>query len=518
VSTAEAIHASRQSSSRVTPREAAVAVVCIALAVAPFVVPAIPVGTDLPKHAFVAQVLSHYSDPQLKYAEHFRLVLRPRSTVLAEMALAGLMLLAAPFAAVKILMVLAAATLWTSTRFMVVQMGKPPIAALLTLPVLHTFPVFSGFLPYSVSVVMFPFLLGTLLKYPAGRVRALRVACLLALLYGIHIVAAAIGCLTVGIFALCELGTMEWLVRLLRQKRTTDIDRAGAIWDLLSMAPAVGLMVYFILQREGRSVHMTYFSPFRQVATYLAYNAVGLSKAGGYAFLAGVLLLAVAAFFGVRRRHTDIRLLMLSAGVFFLGLLLPVQVGDWFVVGSRTFPFALFAAIGLLDLSQAQWRSAAAVGVSVLTITSALNTTVAVRVQPLYNVFLSGLNSVEYGSRILPIIEDSALGGNVFVQPFDGIADAYNIFRGGSNAYVLAYPVLLTGASPIEMKWKPEFDYKFDAGEKHPNYQGVSRVYDYVLVFGNMPETIRQLESEMRLQFHNGPLRIYRGNSQWKSR
>jgi hypothetical protein len=154
----------------------------------------------------------------------------------------------------------------------------------------------------------------------------------------------------------------------------------------------------------------------------------------------------------------------------------------------------------------------------VLTITSALNTTVAVRVQPLYNVFLSGLNSVEYGSRILPIIEDSALGGNVFVQPFDGIADAYNIFRGGSNAYVLAYPVLLTGASPIEMKWKPEFDYKFDAGEKHPNYQGVSRVYDYVLVFGNMPETIRQLESEMRLQFHNGPLRIYRGNSQWKSR
>lgn len=70
-------HPSGRPLSRVTRLEAVVAFICLMLAVAPFVVPAIPVGTDLPKHVFVAQVLSHYSDPQLKYAQHFGLVLRP---------------------------------------------------------------------------------------------------------------------------------------------------------------------------------------------------------------------------------------------------------------------------------------------------------------------------------------------------------------------------------------------------------------------------------------------------------
>jgi hypothetical protein len=411
------------------------------------------------------------------------------------------------------MLVLAIITLWISTRFMVIQMGKPPMAALLVLPVFHSFPVFSGFLPYTTSVAVFPFLVGTLLKYPAGRARAPRVAALLVLLYFLHIVAAAVGWFMVGVFALYEFGALDWLVKLLRDHRDGVVNPAAGMWDLLSIVPTASLIVYFFFQRDGRSLHPLYLPPLLQLESYLTYNACGLSKTAGYVFLAGLALLAIAAVFGVRKRHADVRLLTVACCIFVLGLLLPIQAGDWFVVGSRTFPFALFAFVSLPDLTFSQWRPAAALGVVVLIITSIMNTQAALDVQPLYNTFLSGLNSVEYGSRVLPIIEDISLGGNVFVLPFNGVEDAYNIFRGGSNAYVFAYPSVLTGAYPIEMTWTPQFAYKFRKDEK-PDYHGVSRAYDYVIVYGNLPGVIKQLESEMPLQFQNGPLRIYKGHRQ----
>ncbi len=67
---------------------------------------------------------------------------------------------------------------------------------------------------------------------------------------------------------------------------------------------------------------------------------------------------------------------------------------------------------------------------------------------------------MKFGSRILPVISNLTQGGNEFIQPFNGIEDAYNVYRGGSNAYALAFPVVSTAAS-LRTLHKPTFTSKF---------------------------------------------------------
>src|SRR5947209_18310398 len=75
-------------------------------ALLPFIAPAIPVGTDLAKHVLVAKVLADYNNPLLKYREHYDLEIEPRSTMLGELALAGLVKYFDPFVAAKIYLAL----------------------------------------------------------------------------------------------------------------------------------------------------------------------------------------------------------------------------------------------------------------------------------------------------------------------------------------------------------------------------------------------------------------------------
>ncbi len=127
------------------------------LAVTPFVLPRIPVGTDLLKHVMVARVLDRYHDPMLRYDQSFELLVRARSTALSEIFLAGLERLVPPLGALKVFMVAFVVLLWAAGWRLMKRLGAPFSAALVLLPLAHTFSVFSGLLPYVVSIALFPF-------------------------------------------------------------------------------------------------------------------------------------------------------------------------------------------------------------------------------------------------------------------------------------------------------------------------------------------------------------------------
>ena len=143
-----------------------------------------------------------------------------------------------------------------------------------------------------------------------------------------------------------------------------------------------------------------------------------------------------------------------------------------------------------------------------LAVSGCLNARIALKVQDAYRTFLSGTPAVDYGARMLPIIEDMNTGGNQYIQPFAGIEDAYNIYRGGSNPYCFSTPWIRTGAVVLRSKYP--LDYAFKYSDRTPEYVGVSRKYNYVVLFGKLPEARRVVADEMCLSFSNGPLSVYR--------
>lgn len=506
-------------SSQFTAIELAIAVIAIFVTVAPFAIPQIPVATDLPKHVLVGNVLAHFHDSRLAYLRDFALVYRPRATVLGELALAALIALLPPFVAVKVYLALVTATLWLSGRYLVVQMGSSPFAALLLLPLVQSSAVFTGLLPFIASVSLFPLLPAVLIRYPSGYQRALRVAPILVLLYGFHIVAAAMGCMLTVIFALEETSLFRRVAVRLRALAVAQEPRipsrriaAGLRWDLCSIVPAALLMLYFVLQKDSHATQVFYYPPLRQIAAYLAYNVGGLSRIASYFLLIWIALAVVIVWSSARHRGLNIPLLVFAVAAVVLGVCLPTQIGGWFLVGSRTLPFALIAVAGLPGLGPSGWRQVISVAMAILCLVSVLNTRAELRVQPMYQTFLSGVPHVAYGSRVLPVIEDRDQGGNALVEPFSGIEDAYNIFRGGSNPYVFAYPAIMTGASPIRMTWTSAFTNKFER-RSYVNYRGVGNVYDYVVLWGNLPWARSQFDAELDPVFQNGPLVIYRSRT-----
>lgn len=460
-------------------------------ALSPFLLPHIPVATDLPKHMMVARVVADYSNPLYRYANHFTIEWEPRPTVLGALVLAGLAKVMDPFVAAKAYLALFVAALWASGRFLAVRAGQPPLAGLLLLPLAHTFCVFAGFLPYIGSIPFFALLLGLLLTEPAGPRRSIGAGVILLVLYGFHIVGLAAGCFAVVVFA------------VQRQERWRI-----AWGDMAAMLPSVALSGYFILFRRTPGAKWMYYNPIGQFKAYLGHNAWTLSRASGVLFLVLVALLSALVAWQVYRRPGKPRLLLLIVAMTVIGLCLPYQIGDWFVVGSRTFPFVVIACLAYLTISEAGSRRLALVVLIFLAVSGWLNTRIALNVQKYYRTFFSGMAAVDYGSRILPVIEDINLGGNMYIQPFAGIEDAYTIYRGGSNPYCFSSPWVKTGAVILRSKFGQDFAYRF-SDRKH-EYHGVSRSYDNVVLFGNLAEDRRAIAEEMCPAYNNGLLTVYR--------
>lgn len=476
--------------------QAAMTAVCLISAVLPFVAPSFPVGTDFPKHALVANILAHYHDPMYGYDQHFNMVLSPRATMLGELVLAALTCFVSAFVAVKLYLVFFVLTLWLSGQFLLKKVNESPVASLLLLPIAHSFLVFSGFLPFLGSIAIFPFLIGVLIADGSTPLRSLLVSVLLLTLYGFHLMGAFVGLVVVGVFALCS-GNGQ-----LRPLRCI-------VLDLLATVPVVAFCGYFMLQKDTNITKTVFQTPLGQIKAYFGYNIWPLSLHAGWILGAGLLFFAIAGVRQVYRRNYDIRLCWSAVLLVLIGLFLPVASGAGFVIGSRTLPFAIITAIAMFRFTKRGLYMAVTITCAVLTSSATLNTTAALRVQPYYRTFLSGLDTVHYGSRLISVVEDLSLGGNRYIQPFAGMEDAYNIYRGGSNGYALAVPYVPTGGAALRLKYAPEYTYKYTTGVS-PNYHGVGSVYDYVLVYGNLPQVTAVLQTELDLVYRNDPLSIYK--------
>jgi hypothetical protein len=486
--------------------EFALALLCIAGALVPFLAPRIPVANDVPRHVLVAEVMAHYNDAPYAFNRHFALDYKPRSTLLPQIVLAGFARLIPPFDAVKLFYLLSAIAFWLGVRFMAIRMGKPPIAALVLLPLLQFLPAYGGNLHFHAGLALYPLLLGILLGSGRGARRVVVLSVLLVVMYGFHIVVVAVATFTIIMFIVFRAGKgAKWTPGGL-------VDSLKQGWpDLIALLPSGLLLVYAMSHLDPAVAHVSYDVPaLMHLKNYFAGNVYTLTKTAGYLNLGYLALFGAAAVAGCWRVSADRRLTVTAASLLVIGILMPIHLGAWYGAGQRTLPFAMIAALGAISLSRGAWRMAAWFSCALLLTNAAINTRAALNVQKIYAIYLSGLPVISYGSRILPVFEDLKLGGNEMALPMAGIDDAYNIYRGGSSPYCSAFPAVHTNATPLRLKFTDSpYTYKFEKRQER-DYRGVSRYYDYVILFGNVPDAQRAADDEMTLAFINGPLRIYR--------
>lgn len=458
----------------------------------PFVLPAIPVGSDACKHLMVARVLADYDNPAFRYFDYFTIHWRPVPTALADLLLAVFVKIFSPIAALKAFFVAIAVGLWLSSRFYLGQVGQHRFAVILLLPLLQSFWVFSAFLPFIGSIVLYPLLLGLLIGFPPGVTKSAWLALILVGMYGFHIVGAVIGCFTVLMFAV-------------------KLERPRLLWyQMLSIVPCAGLIAYYEITKPRDTVSPMFYGPMGQIKSYVAFNVWSLSPTATWLFVAVLVFFAFAFLWHVRGgRIVYWRLIFISLLLVIVGLLMPYQMGAATYIGARTFPFAFIAAMGALKWNERLLRVSIVLVCIFLVISSALNTSRALAVQTSLRVFLSGMAVVKPGSNVLPIIEDLSYGGNSYIQPFDGVEDLYNIYRGGANPYVFAVPFVGTGGNLLRAKYAPSLISKYSAHPQGVDYRGLSKDYDYIICWGQLPTIKRAIATEAPLVFENGLLSIY---------
>ena len=479
------------------------AVISLAGAAAPFALPSIPVSANLVNHLFVAQVLAEYSNPLYRYDKAFELVLTPKSTVLGELALASLVKIAGAFPAARLYYVLFVAVLFLSAFYMARLLNAGVLLAICALPLAHTFFVFSGFLPFMGSLALYPLVPAFARRQPRGTSRIF-MAVLLIVIYGFHLMGAFAACFTAITLAL--LWNRAWKER---------------IADALATLPTAGLAAYFVLRESVPGKWIYAATPAAWLKAFLGYNVWGTSRIAGYFLLALIVSLGLVLARQGWLRRADPGLLASAAGLTVLGLALPIEIGEEFVIGSRMLPFAIIAGLAAMGnvWNFRQWQRAAAPACLFLVISGILNTAAAFRVQPFYREFLSGAPAIEYGSRILPVIADLDLGGDEYIAPFTGIQDAYNILRGGSNPDCFAGPArgpaggagVRNGSMMLNFRYPQTYSFKFSSAA--PDFRGVSRDYDAVIIFGSTGRAaaaLRDVPHEMNLAFAEGRLAVYK--------
>jgi len=476
--------------------------VALTAAILPFVLPAVPVENDIAKHLMIARVLTSYHDPVLAYEKYFELAIRPVSNGLSWAILAGLMQVVHPFVAAKIYLVGLTLTLWFFSRKLALALGLPGTAALLVLPLCQTTGVFQGMLPFATSFAIYPALLWVLISRERGPGRAIRVALVLFALQAFHVVGWAIGCLTVLLFAV-------WPV--LGKPRQPGRRAGGVLWaDLAGVAATAPLLALVASGQPHSGLAIHYLPLVLHFRSMLAYTVWPLSMAAGVPLLLGILVLFGVCLAQVARRRTDRRFTILWLALLLVMAVLPYSINAMSPAGPRVLPFAIIVAMGVIHLRPQGWKIAATAATAAMVITSVFNTRAALAVQPACREFLAGMDSVAYGSRILPVFADMSLGGTKYCGPFWGIEDAYTIFRGGSNPYCYAAPYWKVGAHVLKFwHYDESYTYRFEQPSPRQKYDGVSREYDYVLIFGDLPFVASQVSREMRLCETHGRLQVF---------
>ena len=478
----------------------------ILLSIAPFLLVSIPPMTDLCQHVLVSHILNNYEEPQLNYKDYFDINYSPAPTSLAYLLLSYLQRIAGPFGGAKLFLILFVVCLWMAQFLYLKQLGiqDPSLMATGSLPLTFSWFVYMGFLPFIMTFPLYLFLLCWWTGHSCSVSRSAGAAVLLLVTYGFHIVGGAVGAFSIFCLSLISnWGTKRFWMNVIK--------------DFLALVPIGVLTLVFLSRGEGPSVTIFYKGPVETLKAFVAYTFGSLAEPVIWIGVAGVAFLGAVIFHTILRRRCNTDILILVVGLCVLGLAMPHSLGALWPAGPRLLPYAIMAGFGLISIEKRGRLIFSVVVVIILISMCLLTVNKAFLIEKRYEKFLSGIPKVEYGKKLLPIIVDPGEGSK-HIDPFWSIASAYTIIRGGSQPYIFAYPYVKTNASPLKFKDYDAYGYAFlyKTSVEAKEYRGVSDSYDYVLTWGEEPEILSTISSEMSLVFENSRLRIYGRNAQHK--
>jgi hypothetical protein len=465
-----------------------IAIVALPLiACVPFGVVPYPPMLDFYTHIEAAHVIAFFQDPAFRYSEHYTLRLA-QPMALVQLIIAGLERLMDPIVAGRVYLVGFTLALYWSTWFYLRSIGREHAAlhALAALPLAHSGLVYLGFLPFIACWPLFSLLLGVWGARQSTLRRGALASALIVVLFCCHPVGAAIAILALGCLMVGSI--------------VVPPRRVPRLADVLPLGTSAAVFIPYLLiwgRFSGAGEPLSFAGPVQTVKAFLAYNLAASESFSLYIKLGALLAFTVVLLKSWRAWRPDLALTTIA--LLMLGLLIPVNVGSLWPAGPRFFPFALLVALGLVGLGL-KGRRLFLVGVSlVVTLDVASLTRKGLELEPRYRAALSALNSIQPGSKILPILVDPHEGTPNYGF-YETFFCTYNLYRGGANPYIHAIPFVRTG-SVVHFKRYNEFGYRYlfqPSRNLEPTaYDGVSQVYDYVLLWGNAPALEAALAREM---------------------
>jgi len=238
-----------------------------------------------------------------------------------------------------------------------------------------------------------------------------------------------------------------------------------------------------------------------------------------------------AVFVQFRRGRVLWQPALLAGLLIVIGSARPYQIGDWFLVGSRTLlPFALIAAVASLNLRPKGWHIVTAVSMAFLLVGSIVNTRTSLAVQPKYDEFLSGIDVPPTARSCCPSFRTWRSAAINIPCPSPAsrmrttstVAAATSRVRRALAGHKPSDPPLdpsldlkslegvRTGAPLLQFIYPALYACKFSpGGSRSADLRGAGRIYDYFIVYGRFPTITPAIEAQAKLVFSNVDLRIY---------
>lgn len=469
---------------------------------------------DGPSHIYVTEVLSSLTAGQSAYEDYFRLNIRPFPNWSAYGVMWFFQRFASPLTAEKLFLTIYLGLMVLSFWYLLSVLGRPHrLWALFALPLGYNYTLFMGFYNFCFGLPLVLFTLGFWWRWREkwGPGRLLVLAVLLLLVYFCHPV-------PIGLVLACLAGMAVVYYRF-RLKPVSYL--------LVSFIPVLTLFAYNFLGDRAFAVQPSSSSFWRlpqlivdfvKMRSILAFDAgrqapIALGLA---AILWSALLVTIRK--RCRRERNGLHIDFQPRDVFVIPLLislllyvvLPNRIGEGGVISARMNLFSTVLVIPLLSEDfgkRTRVLFTAALGVLLLVNLAFLYSVFAINNQRL-DEFVAGRDAVSPGSVFLPLVFDK--GENDELVWIYAHAPNYYCFGRG-----------IVNLSNYHMDWFSRYVVTWKRDVPRPGIRDVealrdrldfgklSEYVDYVLTFGEEPETIARVEEYFRPVFKRGRVRIF---------
>lgn len=465
----------------------------------PFYVSILPPLNDFSQHVLVARIISDYNDPLLRFSDYFTIEWRMAPTSLFYLLLVGLQKIFGQFWDARIYLTLWVAVTWFSVGYLAKVRGEddPWIAPLVVLPLAFNWYVYGGTLPFLMTLPLFALAVAIWFGDWKPPVKIALLWILFVLLFGFHVVgaAAAAAAIVLGAIAKVLMDRGDW-----RQ----------LIWAGLSVIPVPLLTGFYLFGRHAPKAKIEYSSLLSQVVDVVKFTCASLDDVAAALLLLWLGLLGLVTALRWRDLIAANPAIISAAVLAGLAIVMPGTLGSLWPAGPRLMPFAIV----LLSVS-VRWaelrRGVVTISCVVLLAGMSFFTTRhAIELDRGFRDFLSAVDIVQPGKRILPILIDPHEGSR-WTAPYWFLISVYTVMRGGSNPYVFADPHVKTGASPLKYRHPIGYPFAFlyERNRGADDYRGVSDYYDYVLLWGTAPSIEAVLQSEMGRMHGQGKATLF---------